>query len=98
MSGNREPGGGLLGLLGVGMAVCCGLPILLGAGVAVGAAGLALGSAAVIAAGVALGFWGWRRRQQHRSCDVPETDGQAVAARTKRGKRRRARLGFRDER
>ncbi|MGH9137986.1 MAG: hypothetical protein ACRD0G_13225 [Acidimicrobiales bacterium] len=67
MSDEREPGGGLLGLLGVGMAVCCGLPILLGAGIAVGTAGLALGSAAVIAAGVALGVFGWRRRRPRRA-------------------------------
>lgn len=66
MARDREPGAGLLGLLGVGMAVCCGLPILLGAGVAVGAAGLALGSGAAIAGGVTLGVWGWRRRQRHR--------------------------------
>jgi len=45
------------------MVVCCGLPVLLGAGFAIGAAGLALGSGLVVAAGIALVLWGWRRRQ-----------------------------------
>ncbi len=71
MSDSRESPGGLLGLLGVGMAVCCGLPLLLGAGVAIGVAGLALGSAAIAAAGILLGVWGWRRRQRHRCATAP---------------------------
>lgn len=55
-----------MGLLAVGMIACCGLPLLLGAGVAVGFSGLALGSGLVVAAGVALGVWGWHRRQTRR--------------------------------
>ncbi len=70
---NDRKFGGLVGLLGVSMAVCCGLPILLGAGIAVGAAGLALGSALVVAAGVVLGVWGWRRYQGARDCEVPHS-------------------------
>lgn len=62
MSENRESSGGFLGLLGVGMVVCCGLPVLLGTGIAIGAAGLAVGSGVVVAAGIALAVWGWRRR------------------------------------
>lgn len=80
MSGNRETPGGLLGLLGVGMVVCCGLPFLLAGGIAVGAAGLALGSGVVVAAGVALALWGWRRRQGDGHCDLPEPDPQRVDA------------------
>lgn len=63
MADNRESTGGFFGLLGVGMVVCCGLPVLLGTGIAVGAAGIAAGSGIIIAAGVALAVWGWRRRQ-----------------------------------
>lgn len=74
MSDNRKSTSGLLGLLGVGMVVCCGLPILLGAGVAIGAAGLALGSGVVVVAGIALGVWGWRRRQNVEHCDLPVID------------------------
>lgn len=68
MSDSRGSTGGLVGLLGAAMAVCCALPVLLGAGIAVGAAGLALGSGVVVAAGIALGFWGWRRRRSARQC------------------------------
>ena len=72
MSNDRKFGG-LVGLLGVSMAVCCGLPVLLGAGIAVGAAGLALGSGLVVAAGALLGVWGWRRHRAARNCDVPHS-------------------------
>jgi hypothetical protein len=71
VSNGRESTGGLLGLLGVGMALCCGLPLLLGAGLAIGAAALAFGSTVVAAAAIALGMWSWRRRQRHR-CDTAQ--------------------------
>jgi hypothetical protein len=70
MSQNRETSGGLLGLLGVGMVVCCGLPVVLAGGIAIGAAGIALGSGLIVAAGVALAIWGWRRRQ-NAHCELP---------------------------
>ncbi len=73
MSDNRKFGG-LVRLLGVSMAVCCGLPVLLGAGIAVGAAGLALGSGLVVAAGAVLGVWGWRRHRGARDCEVPHSE------------------------
>ncbi|MGH2477932.1 MAG: hypothetical protein ACRDIL_22005 [Candidatus Limnocylindrales bacterium] len=67
---DSQPGRGLLGLLGVGMVVCCGIPVLLGAGIAFGAAGFALGSGLVVAAGIAVGVAGWRRHQAGTpSCD-----------------------------
>jgi len=72
MSSDRKFGG-LVGLFGVSMAVCCGIPLLLGAGIAVGAAGLALGSGLVVAAGAVLGVWGWRRRRGARDCEVPHS-------------------------
>lgn len=77
-SRDRQTTAGLLGLFGVGMAVCCGLPLLLGAGVVVGAAGLALGSGVVIAVGVAIGVWGWRRRQRHH-CTFPGGESPAAS-------------------
>ncbi len=80
MSDDRESTGGLFGLLGVGMVACCGLPVLLGAGFAIGAAGLALGSGLVVAAGIALGLWGWRRRQTAQHCDLPEPRRQSGAS------------------
>ncbi len=63
--------GWLVGVLGVSMVVCCGLPVLLGAGIAVGAAGLALGSGLVVVAGALLGVWGWRRHRAARDCELP---------------------------
>lgn len=74
MSQNGDRAGGLLGLFGVGMVVCCGLPILLAGGIAIGAAGLALGSGFVVAAGTALAVWGWRRRHHSGRCDLPASD------------------------
>jgi hypothetical protein len=74
MSNNREPSGGLLGLLGVGMVVCCGLPLLLGAGIAMSAAGLAMGSGLVVALGVVAAAWAWRGRQRTEHCDVPDVE------------------------
>lgn len=70
MSNDRKLGG-LVGVLGVSMAVCCGLPVLLGAGIAVSAAGLALDSGLVVAAGAVLGVWGWRRHRARHDCELP---------------------------
>lgn len=53
---------GLAGLLAVGLGVCCGIPVLFGAGVGV-AAGLALGSGIVVVAGVTVGLIWWYRRR-----------------------------------
>lgn len=72
MSQKRETSG-VLGLVGVGMLVCCGLPVLLAGGIAIGVAGVALGSGLVIAAGVALAIWGWRRRRTGR-CELPPAE------------------------
>jgi hypothetical protein len=69
----------LLGLAGVGMALCCGLPVLLAGGIAIGAAGVALGSGLVVAAGVALAVWGWRRRRSAH-CELPSADPDRVEA------------------
>lgn len=71
MSDNGSRSDGFVGVLALGMIACCGLPLLLGAGIAISAAGLAFGSLAVLAAGIALAVWGWRRRQNSEHCDVP---------------------------
>ncbi len=74
VSENRESTNGFLGMLGVGLVVCCGLPILLTGGIAIGAAGIAAGSGLFVAAGIALTVWGWRRRQRADHCDLPTAD------------------------
>lgn len=55
--------------------VCRTLPLLLGAGITLGAAGLALGSGLAVAAGVVLAVWGWRRYRTARSCEVAPPPG-----------------------
>ena len=80
MTDKRESTRGMFGLLGVGIAVCCGLPVLLGAGIAIGAAGLALGSSLVIAAGIAITVWAWRRHQAAQHCRRPQPPRQVNAA------------------
>lgn len=56
----------MAGLAAVGVGVCCGLPVLLGAGALGAAAGMALGSLLVAAVGLAvsgLGLLRWRLRR-----------------------------------
>ena len=65
----KAAAGGFAALIS-SVVVCCSLPLLLGAGITVGAAGLALGSGLVVAAGVVLAVWGWRRYRAARSCPV----------------------------
>jgi hypothetical protein len=50
------------------MAACCGIPLLLGTGIAVGAIGIVLGSGALVAVGAALAFWSRRRRRVASRC------------------------------
>lgn len=64
MSTDREPSGGMFGVLAAGIGLCCGLPLLLGAGIAIGATGYVVGSGLLIAAGVAVAVWAWHRRQR----------------------------------
>jgi uncharacterized membrane protein len=78
MSTERE-GRGVIALAAVGVAVCCGLPALLGAGAAVTVLGLGLASWALVLAGtavVALGlFEARRRRALRRQADARTTRG-----------------------
>jgi hypothetical protein len=59
--------GEVAGLAALGVAVCCGLPVLLSIGAGVAIAGLGLRSWLVALAGlvaVAAGLWRYRRRQR----------------------------------
>ncbi len=70
----KAAAGGLAAIIS-GAVVCCSLPLLLGAGVTLGAAGLALGSGVAVAAGAVLAVWGWRRHRAARSCEVGPAAG-----------------------
>jgi len=61
---------GVFGLLATSLSLCCGIPILLGTGVLVGAAGLAVGSFIVVTAGIAVALWGLGRRR-NKACEIP---------------------------
>ena len=56
----EESAGGLAALAAVGIGVCCGLPLLLGAGLGL-VAGLVLGSTALVIAALLAGVFLWRR-------------------------------------
>jgi len=67
-----ESNRGFIGLLTVGMGICCGIPLLFGVGVFGAFAGFGLGSWPVVALGLvaaAAGLWNWRRKTH--SCEVP---------------------------
>jgi Flp pilus assembly protein TadB len=73
---DQESSAGLLGVAVAAVGVCCGLPLLLGAGVAVGAISAVLGSAVVVAAGSAAAVWGWRRhRRRAAACPADSRRG-----------------------
>jgi hypothetical protein len=70
---SRDRSRELAGLAAVGLGVCCGLPALLSAGALGVAAGIALGSILLVAAGVVVGALAvarWRRRRACRA-DAP---------------------------
>jgi hypothetical protein len=64
MVAEQNPSGGFLTGAAVFVGLCCGLPLLLGSGIALGVAGVALGSGLLVAVGVAVGVWAWHRRQR----------------------------------
>ncbi len=70
----KAAAGGFAAIIG-SVVVCCTLPLLLGAGITLGAAGLALGSGLAVAAGAVLVVWGWRRHRAARSCEVAPSTG-----------------------
>jgi hypothetical protein len=60
-------GGEVVGLAALGLAVCCGLPVLLSVGAGISMAGLGLRSWLLGLAGlaaVAAGLWRYRRRER----------------------------------
>jgi hypothetical protein len=74
---SRSRIGEIGGLTVVGIAVCCGLPALLGAGLLGTAAGVALGSTLVAAIGFAVLAIGLLRRR--RSCSSGHLAGRLPA-------------------
>ena len=75
MTNDRKAAAGGFAAIISSAVVCCTLPLLLGAGITLGAAGLALGSGLAVAAGAILAVWGCRRHRAARSCKVgPRTD------------------------
>ena len=78
---SRPSGAGTRRIFGVAAAaVCCGgLPLLLGAGIALSATGILAGSALLIAAGVVLALWAWHRRQTARACESPKPTNDHLA-------------------
>jgi hypothetical protein len=71
MPADRSPGGEVVGLAAVGLAVCCGLPVLLSVGAGITIAGLGLRSWLIGLVGliaVTAGLWRYRRRTR---CGAP---------------------------
>jgi mercuric ion transport protein len=64
----------MAGLAAVGCGVCCGLPVLLGAGALGATAGVLLGSWLVAGIGVAAGAFGFVRWRRRRSCPSDQLD------------------------
>jgi hypothetical protein len=58
----------LAGLAAVAVGVCCGLPMLLGAGAFGAATGIALGGTPAVAVGLAVGALGFLRWRRRRAC------------------------------
>jgi len=58
----------MAGLAAVGIGVCCGLPVVLGAGGVGTATGIVSGSSLVAAVGLAVGALGLLRWHRRRSC------------------------------
>jgi hypothetical protein len=62
--GDPETKAGLFGFAAVGLAACCGLPLLASFGILGALAGIGIGNWVLIGAGMALGgvgAWHWRR-------------------------------------
>jgi hypothetical protein len=67
-----ESNKGFVGMLAVGLGICCGIPLLFGVGVFGALAGFGLDSWTVVAIGsaaAAIGLWRWLRNT--RACKVP---------------------------
>jgi hypothetical protein len=65
----------VVAITALGLAVCCGLPVLLSVGASVTVAGLGLGSWLLVVAGLVVavsGAWWWQRRRS--GCAAPNVD------------------------
>jgi hypothetical protein len=69
----------MAGLAAVGFGVCCGLPVLLGAGALGATAGIVFGSSLVAAIGLAFGALGFVRWRRRRSCPSVQPADRVVA-------------------
>ena len=70
----REPTAEFLGVLAVGMGLCCGLPVLASFGVLGAAAGFGICSWPLIVTGLVVagvGAWRWRQRSRTRGEMTP---------------------------
>lgn len=72
MADKNDPSVGMLGGVAVALGLCCGLPLLLASGIAIGVSGFAVGSGVLIAVGIAVAVWALRRRR--RNAAACETD------------------------
>ena len=75
MPADRSPHGGeVAGLAALGVAVCCGLPVLLSVGAGVTVAGLGLRSWLLALAGLVVAAGGVGRYRRRVRCAVPGDD------------------------
>lgn len=71
MAGKNDPSVGVHGGVAVMLGLCCGLPVLLASGIAIGVSGFAVGSGVLIAIGIAVAVWALRRRRRNAAaCDT----------------------------
>lgn len=74
MASEQDPSGGFLAGAAVLVGLCCGLPLLLGSGIAIGVAGVTLGGGLLVAVGAAVGVWAWHRRRRRAACESDTGD------------------------
>lgn len=71
MAEKNDSSVGVLGGVAVMLGLCCGLPVLLASGIAIGVGGFAVGSGVLIAIGIAVAVWALRRRRRNAtSCET----------------------------
>jgi hypothetical protein len=66
-----RPDGKVIAFGGLGVAACCGLPVLVGSGVVASLAGLASGWGLLVVAGLVLAGLAGVRRWRQRTCSLP---------------------------
>lgn len=67
---STEHDGGVLGVVAAALGLCCGLPLLLSAGVGLATVGVVVGSVALVTlAGTVMAVGAWRRRMRRANTD-----------------------------